>query len=102
MGEHCERYLALAMLDRIRIEYFFISGLPSSEALRKWYEDRLGYQNFSAESTGRSYRGNEVRGEVSFRHCEKCIVPAEDEKAETAGTIIEKELFEARRRRLAK
>lgn len=97
--EHCEEYIKIAMLDRIRIEYFFIAGLPSSESLRKWYEERLDYVCFKAPSTGRSYRGNEVRGEVEFRHCEKAVEIVNDI---SDGAISEKVVFEARRKRMAK
>ena len=68
---HCEQYLRLAMLEKASIEYFCIAGHPSSERLKAWYETKLGYA-FTRESTsGKSYRGNEVDGEVFFRHASK-------------------------------
>jgi len=99
--EHCEQYLRTAMLEGIRIEYFFISGHPSSESLRQWYEDRLKYVCFKAPSTGRSYRGNEVRGEVRFRHCDKDLNIAGDLDKERALVSDQAAVFQARRRRLA-
>lgn len=99
--EHCEQYIRVAMLERIRIEYFCITSLPSSETLRKWYEERLGYKCFQATSTGQSYRGNEVRGEVAFRHCDKQINLSEELEQENQGNPSQKVIFQARRIRLA-
>lgn len=100
--EHCERYIKLAMLGHVRIEYFNVAGVPSSDALREWYEERLGYVCFQADPTGRSYRGNEVRGEVSFRHCEKQLHVPEDVFNERVEGRAESTIFDARKRRLAK
>lgn len=98
--EHCEDYIRTAMLGRIRIEYFYIAGLPSSESLRKWYEERQNYVCFKADPSGRSYRGNLVKGEVSFRHCEKAVDIVED--VTDVSRDNQTSLFESRRRRLAK
>jgi len=100
--EHCEQYIKIAMLERVRIEYFFIAGLASSETLRTWYEERLHYSCFKAPSTGRSYRGNEVRGEVAFRHCEKNVDLSDEFQKESVGAPNEKSIFETRRNALAK
>lgn len=100
--EHCEQYIRTAMLEGIGIEYFFVAGLPSSDALRKWYEDRLGYQCFKAPSTGKSYRGNEVRGEVAFRHCKKGLDLSKDLESERAASPSEKEIIESRKQALAR
>lgn len=100
--EHCEQYIRTAMLERVSIEYFFIEGLLSSEALRKWYEERLNYACFKASSTGRSYRGNEVCGEVAFRHCMKTLDLSDAFQRESADAPTGKDIFEARRKALAK
>lgn len=99
--ERCEQYVRLAMLESISIEYFCITGLPSSEALRTWYEDRLGYQCFKSSSTGSSYRGNEVRGDVAFRHCKKDLDLSKDLESECAENPSEKDIFELRKKALA-
>jgi len=99
---HCEEYLRIAMLERVQIEYFHVSGHPSSDSLRKWYEERLGYVCFKANSTGRSYRGNEVKGDVSFRHCEKPLdISSQLQLEKTYKKGSEGEVFEARRKRMA-
>mmetsp|Transcript_104542 Transcript_104542/g.164981 ORF Transcript_104542/g.164981 Transcript_104542/m.164981 type:complete len:305 (+) Transcript_104542:32-946(+) len=99
---HCEQYIRLAMLERIRIEYFYIANLPSSEILRKWYEDRLGYECFKAHPMGRSYRGNEVKGEVIFRHCDLFLRESEDVDPNIHDNLSQKQLFQMRKARLAK
>ena len=74
---HCEDYLRQAMLEKASIEYFCIEDHPSSQRLRTWYEQRLGYSEFKAKSSGQSYRGNEVKGEVVFRHaCKELDIDA--------------------------
>merc|ERR1711924_486433 len=97
---HCERYLQLAVLPKVKIEYFYIKGHESSEQLRTWYEQRLGYKCFSARYTGRSYRGNEVAGEVYFRHAEKALDTTVLLSGEPRGS--EAEIFATRRMRLAR
>lgn len=97
--EHCEQYLKLAMLPESSIEYFCIEGHASSERLRAWYE-RLGYVEFKANPSGQSYRGNEVKGEVFFRHASKPLDIAAALAKEAAGQGLEA-LIAARKRGLA-
>lgn len=103
--EHCESYLRLAMLKSAEIEYFCIAGHPSSERLREWYETRLGYTCFKARENGHSYRGNEVKGQVFFRHARKPLDIADDLQAELnaarAAGRSEDEIFATRKRRIA-
>ena len=79
--------------------YFCIEGHPSSTRLREWYETRLDYHCFKAKETGQSYRGNEVKGNVFFRHCDKKLDITADLHSEFGSQA---EVFDARKRRLAK
>ena len=88
------------MMEAASIEYFCIASHPSSERLREWYESRLGYTCFKANDNGQSYRGNEVKGQVFFRHASKPLNITANLQCETRGT--EAEVFAARTERMAK
>jgi hypothetical protein len=49
--------------------------------------ERLGYVQFKAKPSGQSYRGNEVQGEVFFRHASKPLDIGAALKKEAEGKI---------------
>lgn len=110
---HAEHYLKVARMRGSGIEYTYLNRssirqddadhnggaiawldtlFASSERLRSWYEDRLGYQCVACHNVG-SFHGMKVKDKVIFRFCYKSFLGSKKEREAYMKSVAEKNVI---------